>query len=277
MTNDLISYSFQTWFGALFGATAVGCIGLLPIFIVPNEQTKKDKPYLELLLSVAVGSQLADVFLHLLPEAFAHPNASSVNIGLWTLTGLFVFFLIEQIFPDDEDDSSNETLKQNQLSKNENEILMLAERKIKTTGYLNLLANFIDNLTHGAAIGGGFAVNSLVGMTTLLGIVVHEIPHEMGDFAILLRSGFDRWEATKAQLVTGLGGILGASMALYYSNSVHSTLWVLPFTSGGFLYVALVKTVPDLLKENDLIHSCRQFIGILAGLCLIYFSVLYIG
>jgi zinc transporter 13 len=59
-------------------------------------------------------------------------------------------------------------------------------------------------------------------MTTLAGIVIHEIPHEMGDFAILLRSGFNRWEATKAQLVTGLGGILGASMALYYSSSVHS-------------------------------------------------------
>jgi len=89
-------------------------------------------------------------------------------------------------------------------------------------GYLNLLANFIDNLTHGAAIGGGFAVSPLVGMTTLIGIVIHEIPHEMGDFAILLRSGFDRWEATKAQLVTGLGAILGASIALYCSNSIHS-------------------------------------------------------
>jgi zinc transporter 13 len=91
-------------------------------------------------------------------------------------------------------------------------------------GYLNLLANFIDNLTHGAAIGGGFAVSPLVGMTTLAGIVIHEIPHEMGDFAILLRSGFDRWEATKAQLVTGLGAILGASIALYCSNSIHSKL-----------------------------------------------------
>ena len=84
------------------------------------------------------------------------------------------------------------------------------------------MANFIDNLTHGAAIGGGFAVSSLVGMTTLAAIVIHEIPHEMGDFAILLRSGFDRWQATRAQLVTSLGGILGASIALYYSNSVHS-------------------------------------------------------
>ncbi|CAF1373344.1 unnamed protein product [Rotaria sordida] len=277
MTTDLISYSFQTWFSALLGAAVVGCIGLLPIFIVPNEQTKKDKPYLELLLSVAVGSQLADVFLHLLPEAFAHPHASSVNIGLWTLIGLFVFFLIEQIFPEDEEDSSHEKLTQNQSSMNENKIVISTERKIKTTGYLNLLANFIDNLTHGAAIGGGFAISSLVGMTTLAGIVIHEIPHEMGDFAILLRSGFNRWEATKAQLVTGLGGVLGASIALYYSSSVHSTLWVLPFTSGGFLYVALVKTVPDLLKETDLTHSFRQFIGVLGGLCIIYFAVLYIG
>jgi zinc transporter 13 len=87
---------------------------------------------------------------------------------------------------------------------------------------LNLFANFIDNLTHGAAIGGGFAVSPLVGMTTLAGIVIHEIPHEMGDFAILLRSGFDRRQATKAQLFTGLGGILGATIALYCSSSVHS-------------------------------------------------------
>jgi zinc transporter 13 len=44
----------------------------------------------------------------------------------------------------------------------------------------------------------------------------------MGDFAILLRSGFDRWQATKAQIITGLGGIVGASVALFYSNSIHS-------------------------------------------------------
>ncbi len=59
----------------------------------------------------------------------------------------------------------------------------------------------------------------------------------MGDFAILLRSGFNRWEATKAQLITGLGGILGALIALYYSNSVDSKtfyfIWIL--FSFGFI------------------------------------------
>ena len=68
----------------------------------------EDKPYLEFLLSIAVGSQLADVFLHLLPEAFAHPHASSIHIGLWTLVGLFVFFLIEQVFPEDQRDEDDD-------------------------------------------------------------------------------------------------------------------------------------------------------------------------
>ncbi|CAF1683135.1 unnamed protein product [Adineta ricciae] len=255
MTDIFTGYSIQTWISALIGAGSVGLVGVLPLFVVPDEGNKKEKPYLEILLSVAVGSQLADVFLHLLPEAFAHPNASATQIGLWILIGLFLFFLIEQIFPDDQNDQSN--------------------TKIKTSGYLNLLANFIDNLTHGAAIGGSFAVSPLVGATTLAGIMIHEIPHEMGDFAILLKSGFDRWQATKAQIVTGFGGILGASMALFYSNSIHSTLWVLPFTSGAFLYVALVKTVPELLKENDLLHSFRQLFGVISGLLIIYFIILY--
>jgi hypothetical protein len=66
---------------------------------------------LELLLSVAVGSQLADVFLHLLPEAFAHQDASSTYIGVWTLIGLFLFFIIEQIFPDNPNEDSDSKIK----------------------------------------------------------------------------------------------------------------------------------------------------------------------
>jgi hypothetical protein len=66
---------------------------------------------LEILLSVAVGSQLADVFLHLLPEAFAHPHASSIYIGLWTLIGLFLFFIIEQIFPENQNEDSDNKIK----------------------------------------------------------------------------------------------------------------------------------------------------------------------
>lgn len=126
MSTLLFNCSVQTWISALTGASIVGLVGTLPLFIIPNEQNQskinshfqikleiifvlfywiEDKPYLEILLSVAVGSQLADVFLHLLPEAFAHPHASSTYIGLWTLIGLFLFFIIEQIFPEDHHES----------------------------------------------------------------------------------------------------------------------------------------------------------------------------
>lgn len=64
-----------------------------------------------MLLSVAVGSQLGDVFLHLLPEAFAHPHASAIYIGIWTLIGLFLFFILEQIFPDDQNEKHNNQIK----------------------------------------------------------------------------------------------------------------------------------------------------------------------
>ena len=69
---------------------------------------------------------------------------------------------------------------------------------------MNLLANFVDNLTHGAAIGGNFAVSPLVEMATSAGIIIHEIPHEMEDLPIFLKSGFNHWQAIKTQMLIGL-------------------------------------------------------------------------
>lgn len=108
----------------------------------------------------------------------------------------------------------------------------------------------------------------------------------MGDFAILLRAGFDRWSAAKLQLSTALGGLLGACFAICTqspkgvgtglsglrwrqaggggmpgalgsqpgassSTAEETVAWILPFTSGGFLYIALVNVLPDLLEEDD--------------------------
>lgn len=67
---------------------------------------KENKVFLNFLLSVSVGSQLADVFLHLLTESYSSKTNSSIDIGRWTIAGLMVFFFIEQIFPDDDDDQS---------------------------------------------------------------------------------------------------------------------------------------------------------------------------
>ncbi|GBN77100.1 Zinc transporter ZIP13 [Araneus ventricosus] len=148
-----------------------------------------------------------------------------------------------------------------------NEIEVL--QTIHITGYLNLMANSIDNFTHGLAVAGSFLVGIKMGMLTTFAILIHEIPHEIGDFAILLKSGFNPWNAAKAQVSTATIGILGAVVALS-SDSADKlgscTSWILPFTSGGFLNIALVNVLPDLLKEKDPWESVKQMLCLCGGI-----------
>ena len=92
------------------------------------------------------------------------------------------------------------------------------EKSKHITGYLNLVANCVDNFTHGLAIGGSFLVSFRLGALTTFAILIHEIPHEIGDFAILLKSGFSRLDAAKAQIITATGGICGAFFAIMFSG-----------------------------------------------------------
>nr|XP_039255574.1 zinc transporter ZIP13-like [Styela clava] len=135
-----------------------------------------------------------------------------------------------------------------------------SKSNVKMAGYLNLLANIIDNFTHGLAIGGSYRVGRWVGILTTLAILLHEIPHELGDFAILLRAGFDRWHAAKMQLMTATGGLFGAAFAHIVGANTTWGICILPFTSGGFLYIALCTVVPDLLKEKSPKESFYQFL-----------------
>ncbi|XP_028157103.1 zinc transporter ZIP13 homolog [Ostrinia furnacalis] len=151
--------------------------------------------------------------------------------------------------------------------------------KKDVAGYLNLMANSIDNFTHGLAVGGSFLVGFRVGLLTTFAILVHEIPHEVGDFAILLKSGFSRWEAAKAQLATASAGLIGAMTAVIFSgarNAIEAkTSWIVPFTAGGFLHIALVTVLPDLLREEDKWQSLKHLAALLAGIGVMAFMTYY--
>ncbi|KAH9508591.1 hypothetical protein Btru_052111 [Bulinus truncatus] len=116
----------------------------------------------------------------------------------------------------------------------------------------------------------------LVGLITTLAILLHEIPHEVGDFAILLRSGFNRWKAAKAQFLTASGGVVGAITALTSESTKTAgdkAAWILPFTSGGFMYIALVTVVPDLLQEKHGWESLKQ-VGLYQLFKLLFIQIL---
>ncbi|XP_052123493.1 zinc transporter ZIP13 homolog isoform X2 [Frankliniella occidentalis] len=288
---------------------------------------------LKVLLSFAVGGLLGDVFLHLLPEAWAsrqklggessHP---SFSVGAWVLTGLVVFVIAEKLFApsddDDEEEEEEEEVEKRETEKDKVPIVLAVTQKKSTSlennnnvpvangkaklsnghipngtatkshletvkapksekaakkiggkqmsGYLNLMANSIDNFTHGLAVGGSFLISFRVGALSTLAILVHEIPHEVGDFAILLRAGFTRWEAAWAQLCTAFTGLLGAMVAVAFSEAGGSveakTSWILPFTAGGFLHIALVTVLPELIREKNSWESLKQMSSLLAGI-----------
>uniref|UniRef100_A0A3Q1APB1 Zinc transporter ZIP13 n=1 Tax=Amphiprion ocellaris TaxID=80972 RepID=A0A3Q1APB1_AMPOC len=310
VADFLASEHTHVWLLSLVGSVAVGLSGVFPLLVIPIEagadlKTEAGCQKLKQLLSFAIGGLLGDVFLHLLPEAWALSGSSAgkqnhyMTQGLWVIIGLLAFLLLEKMFPDQdsiEDPASSSDLNFNSATQsnsvlNEKAVVSLRNghhaeswksskqqslqersEKIKTSGYLNLLANCIDNFTHGLAVAGSFLVSKKVGFLTTLAILLHEIPHEVGDFAILLRAGFDRWSAARMQLSTALVGVLGACFALCTQSpkgSENVSSWILPFTSGGFLYIALVNVVPDLLEESSLRSQnlCRK-----ACSCLLEFS-----
>lgn len=135
------------------------------------------------------------------------------------------------------------------------------------SGYLNLVANSIDNFTHGLAIAASYVASPAVGVLTTLAILCHEIPHEIGDFAILLNSGFTLRGAAKAQMLTACGGLVGVVAGLTAEYMSHASTWLLPFTAGGFLYIALVSIVPDLLECVSVRHSLCELLALALGVC----------
>lgn len=124
--------------------------------------------------------------------------------------------------------------------------------EISVTGYLNLLANCFDNFTHGMAVGASYLAGYKMGVLTSIAIAIHEIPHEIADYVILLRSGFTSWRALRAQLSISLVTVLGALAVLYFDETKNYTLWILPFTGGGFIYISLTSLLPEVIQLPEL-------------------------
>lgn len=266
------------WLWAMFGSILVGLSGVLPLLVIPIDQTDNLKQgasanKLKSLLSFAVGGLLGDVFLHSLPEIWANDaSGGQHNSGLLILLGLLSFVTAEKLFTVIESSSEEEEEKTNVVENNNVKGLPDVNSKKHISGYLNLIANTIDNFTHGLSLGGAFLVSPTTGLLTTFAILVHEIPHEVGDFAILLKSGFSRWHAACFQLLTAGGGLVGALCAIVCSGATNSiearTSWIMPFTAGTFLHIALVTVLPDLLKEEDPKESFKQMLALIAGIML---------
>jgi zinc transporter 7 len=156
---------------------------------------------------------------------------------------------------------------------------------------LPILADFTHNITDGLALSSSFYASPTLGATTTLAVFCHEIPHEVGDFALLIQGGMSKKLAMGLQFVTALGAVLGtvigicvqefggshgaASVGVVGEVGLFGTslTWgdmLLPFTAGTFLYVGTVGVIPELLetgpnKMQELKSTGMQFLAMAAG------------
>ncbi|KAG5439788.1 hypothetical protein PCANB_000070 [Pneumocystis canis] len=147
--------------------------------------------------------------------------------------------------------------------------------KMSFFGYLNLIADFSHNFTDGLALFTSFHISYVTGATTTMAVFFHEIPHEIGDFAILLQSGFTKYQALGCQFITSIGAFLGTFVGILihqfsestftqktylFNTSISMDDLILSFITGTFLYVGTVGIIPQLLMVEHKNHKIRKML-----------------
>ncbi|KAJ8973718.1 hypothetical protein NQ317_009312 [Molorchus minor] len=273
------------------------------LFFVPLDNTENEQPLLKILLAFASGGLLGDAFLHLIPHAAmaveespsshshshggeSHEHGHDMSVGLWVLAGIVAFLVVEKgvrivkghhghshkkpVAKTDKKKNGGDSKQVKNKDKTDNKTAEDdSAKEIKVAGYLNLAADFSHNFTDGLAIGSSYLAGNTIGIVTTITILLHEVPHEIGDFAILLQSGVSRRNAMLLQLTTALGAVAGTALSLLAQNSsgAMAASWILPFTAGGFIYIALVSVIPELLDEEkpSVLQTILQVAALLSG------------
>lgn len=294
-TEKVVETDYDLYYHALSATVFISILPFFVLFFIPVDGSIEKQPLLKILLAFASGGLLGDAFLHLIPHALAssggggagHSHSHShdsedhephdITVGLGVLCGVITFLVVEKtvrLFSGGHGHSHGTDKKTDEKQKKKGKDNKKEKQEIKIAGYLNLAADFTHNFTDGLAIGASFIAGHSVGLVTTFTILLHEIPHEIGDFAILVQSGCSRRKAMLLQLLTAFGAISGTVLSIYLrgaSEGLVSSL-ILPFTAGGFIYIATVSVIPELLEGNNkLSQSIKEILALLAG---VYMMVL---
>ncbi|MEI8269880.1 MAG: ZIP family metal transporter [bacterium] len=227
----------------------VSLISLVGVFSFSlNEQILKK--YVGLFISLAVGALLGDAFIHLIPQSFEKINNHTLA-GILIIAGILIFFIIEKFLHWHHHGEDKE------------------EEHIHPMGKLILFTDGFHNLIDGIIIGVSFMVSIPVGIATTLAVILHEIPQEIGDFAVLIHSGYTKKKALWLNFLSALTAVVGAFIALIFGSVAETfATWVLPIAAGGFVYIALADLIPELHKMNKAKNSILQFSVLLFGIIL---------
>ncbi len=250
--THLIDPIIKMWVYAIVSVILVSLISLIGILTLSLKEDKLNK-IIYILVSLSVGGLFGDALIYLIPEAFKK-SSNSLEVSLLLIAGILCFFVMEKFLRWRHDHHVEQS-----------------DKKIHPVGYVSLFTDALHNFVDGLLIGASYLVSMPIGITTTIAVMLHEIPHEIGDFVILIYAGFGRRKALWFNYLAATAAIFGAVLALLIGNKVEglSNLIVI-FAAGGFLYLAGSDMVPELHKENKISKSLVQFVAILAGIGLMF-------
>ena len=241
-----------TTLGGIASAAVAGAVLLLP---APTRSR-----FLPHLVSFATGALLGAALLGLLPEALerAGPGRGAA-VGLAVTAGILLFFILEKLML---------WRHSHEGEFHDHDLLQL--QRDKASAMVVLLGDGIHNALDGVLIAAAFMTSTQLGMVTGVAVIVHEIPQEVGSFAVLLNSGMARGRALLLNLFSSLTSILGGILAYY---ALRQALGVLPFAvaiaAASLLYVAMADLIPGLHRRADVEASVAQVVLISLGIGLI--------
>lgn len=222
------------------------------LFSLREEILKKIMLYL---VSFATGALFANVFGHLLPEIVEESADVSQSLIL-VFGGILLSFVIEKFIHWHH----CHTLE--------------CDHQIHPVGKMILLGDGAHNITDGILIATAYLVNIPLGIATTIAVIFHEIPQEIGDFSVLLHSGYSRGRALALNFASGLTAILGAlAVLLLHTQAGGIEQILLPLTAGNFLYIAGSDLIPELHKETRFGRALLQTACIIAGAVVLLYAI----
>ncbi len=235
-----------------FGSVAVvSMLSLIGILLLSFREEIFRK-YIPLFISIAVGALLGDAFIHLIPEAFSDVEAAD-KVGLLVIAGVLSFFVLEKILHWHHHGED------------------LGDAQIHPVGRLVLVSDGVHNFLDGVIIAASFAVSLPLGFATTLAVMLHEIPQEVGDFAVLLHAGYTKRRALCLNFLSALCALLGA-VAFFAIGEFATSLTAVfvPLTAGGFIYIAVADLIPELHKSEPGRGSVYQLMSVLFGVAIMF-------
>jgi zinc and cadmium transporter len=227
----------------------VSLISLIGVFTLALNAGRLQK-ILFYLVSFSAGALLGDVFLHLVP-ALAESSGLTLNISIFILTGIILFFILEKFI----------CWRHCHIPTSKKHTHSLAA--------VNLVGDGLHNFIDGLIIAASYAISLPLGLVTTVAIIAHEIPQEIGDFGVLLYAGVARGKAVFYNFLSALLAFAGAGAGVIFADKFADFSDIITaLTIGGFIYIATADLIPELKKENELAQSIKQLLGISLGIAL---------